>query len=76
MDIEAANLFFVKPEYLPTVSSKEADRAMIASATERFLANGGKVRVIPAGAGHNFDDLPFMPETPKRRRQRAAAADV
>lgn len=58
---------------LPIVATKDEERADIADATERFLAAGGEIRVIPSGVVHDFDDLPIMPETPKRRRRRAAA---
>lgn len=57
---------------MPTVATKDQDRAMIAVATAEFLAHGGEIQQIPAGACHDFDALPIMPETPKRRRPKVS----
>ncbi|MCP3881692.1 MAG: hypothetical protein GY701_25380 [Sulfitobacter sp.] len=57
---------------LPTVATKNEERADIADATERFLAAGGEIRVIPSGVVHDFDALPIMPETPRRRRPKVS----
>lgn len=55
---------------MPTVSSREDDRAMLAEAVKHYLAGGGRIRQIPIGAGLDYDDPMLMPETPTRRRKK------